>query len=85
MERSLASRIGSVFIAFVMVFTCCGIPTETISAWADEAVDNGAPIEQETAGTQEPEATDPVIPKTRKRSATPAISPRMQPASRFAP
>ncbi|MGN0079647.1 MAG: hypothetical protein ACI36T_03805, partial [Eggerthellaceae bacterium] len=62
MERSLASRIGSVFIAFVMVFTCCGIPTETISAWADEATGNGAPIEQETEGTQEPEATDPVIP-----------------------
>ena len=62
MERSLASRIGSVFIAFVMVFTCCGIPTETISAWADEATGNEAPIEQETAGTQEPEATDPVLP-----------------------
>ena len=62
MERSLASRIGSVFIAFVMVFTCCGVPTETISAWADEATGNEAPIEQETAGTQEPEATDPVLP-----------------------
>lgn len=49
----------SVFIAFVMVFTCCGIPTETISAWADEAAGNEAPAEQEAPGTQEPAAADP--------------------------
>lgn len=59
MERSLASRISSIFIAFVMVFTCCGIPTETISAWADEAAGTATPTEQEAAGTQEPAETDP--------------------------
>lgn len=42
-----------------MVFTCCGIPTETISAWADEAAGNEAPAEQEAPGTQEPAAADP--------------------------